>query len=76
MRPCDCKCTVDSAQLDHQGIASNCEGIMVIGNQVEIKIDRTKVMISVYRFRQWAEWFLEDQCGKETDAEKEVERAR
>ena len=71
MKPCECKSTLDSSQLKHQRITSRVgssrKGITVIGNLVEIEIDRTKTLVSVYRFKQWAEWFLEDQGKKEND---------
>lgn len=62
MRPCDCKSIDESMTMLHeQGIKFNDEGITVEPNRVIIEVGPCRLIVSMKRFKQWAEWYLEDQ---------------
>lgn len=61
-RPCDCRSIYDTRTLlNEQGIKTNDEGIEVIPNYVLMTLGNTQIKISQTRFKQFAEWYLEDQ---------------
>lgn len=61
LRPCDCKDMATAKKLNEQGISINDEGILVEPNVVILKMNHTTVKISIQRFKQFAEWYLEEQ---------------
>jgi len=58
LRPCDCKDSVDTSQLEEQGIGHNDESIMVCPNYVLLTMGHTTVKIGMARFKMFAEWYL------------------
>lgn len=69
MKPCDCK-SIKEAQdhLNEQGIRFNDQGIEVIPNYVLLTLGHTQIKISMNRFKQFAEWYLEDQVKEKPQA--------
>jgi len=65
MRPCDCKDekTV-MAQLNESGIRFNDDELEVNPNIVILSLGHTTIRIPMQRFKQFAEWYLTDQCPK------------
>ena len=66
MKPCDCK-SIEETQvcLNVQGIGHNDESITVIPNYVLLKLGHTQITISMKRFKQFSEWYLEDQVKEQ-----------
>lgn len=61
-RPCDCSSIHETTTLlNEQGIKTGQEGIEVIPNYVLLTMGHTQIKISQRRFKQFAEWYLEDQ---------------
>ena len=61
MRPCDCKDEQDTKKLECNGIMHNDESLVVTPNCVTLTLGHTTVTMSMRRFKQFAEWYLEDQ---------------
>lgn len=61
MKPCDCHDEVTAKQLREQGIGHNEWSIVVKPLSVIISNNTTKLKIPQRRFKQFAEWYLEDQ---------------
>ena len=61
MKPADCKDQVDVSKLESSGIKHNDESISVTPNYGTLTMTHTTIIISMKRFRQFAEWYLEDQ---------------
>jgi len=61
MKPCDCKDDWDAKKLNEQGIRVNNEGIEVMPNYVLLTMGHTQVKINMRLFKQFAEWYLENQ---------------
>jgi hypothetical protein len=64
MRPCDCKDEQDTKKLQENGIRHNDDSLVVTPNFVTLKLGHTTVTMSMHRFKQFAEWYLEDQDKK------------
>jgi len=64
MRPCDCKSMEEANDLDHSGLTLNNDSIRVRPGIVLLSIGPADIKISMYRFKQFAEWYLEDQNEK------------
>jgi hypothetical protein len=64
MKPCDCKDVVDVDKLQVQGVSFNDDSLEVVPGCVYITIGPARLRIAQRRFRQFAEWFLEDQQEK------------
>ena len=66
MRPCDCKSTTEvQTELNERVISHNDDSIEIIPNYVLLKMGHTQIKISMHRFKQFAEWYLEDQTKGE-----------
>ena len=62
MKPCDCKDEVSVREnLSESGIRFNDDEILVKPNLVILTMGRVTIKISMYRFKQFAEWYLKDQ---------------
>jgi len=61
LRPCDCKDQAEAHLLQEQGIKHNDEGITINPNYVLIEVGSVTLKVSMQRFKQWAEWYLEPQ---------------
>ena len=61
MKPCDCKDAQDLKKLQENGIGHNDDSLVVTPNFVTLKLGHTTITMSMYRFRQFAEWYLADQ---------------
>jgi len=64
MKPCDCYDSVTAGRLREQGLGFNEWSITVKPLSVFISNSTTELRISQKLFKQFAEWYLEDQ---ETD---------
>lgn len=62
MKPCDCK-SIDEARkhLNEQGISFNDDSLRIRPGVVILKMSHTEIKLPMGRFKQFAEWFLEDQ---------------
>lgn len=65
LKPCDCHDRAMAKKLNEQGISFNDESITVLPNYVLLKMGHTEIKISMKRFKQFAEWYLEEQEIKE-----------
>lgn len=61
MKPCDCKDSVDVSKLDHSGIAFNEDSLVVEPNHVVLTMGPLRLQIGMERFKQFAEWYFEEQ---------------
>ncbi len=61
LKPCDCVSIEETMLLHEQGIAFNDEGITIIPNYVLLRMGHTEIKISMKRFKQFSEWYLEPQ---------------
>lgn len=61
MRPCDCHDMVSVMKLNEQGVGHNEWSIIVRPVSVILSNSTTEIKIPQNRFKQFAEWYLEDQ---------------
>lgn len=61
MRPCDCKDCFTARKLNEQGLKFNEWSITVMPNSVIIENSTTTMRIPMNRFKEFSEWYLEDQ---------------
>ncbi len=61
MKPCDCDQEVKVNKLQEQGLCYNGEIIIVDSAGVKIQIGVCTMKIHHKRFKQFAEWYLENQ---------------
>ena len=62
MKPCDCRTYRDVKELKEQGIAFNNVSIVVDSPGVILEISpHVQVKFTRETFKQFAEWYLEDQ---------------
>lgn len=64
MKPCDCYDSVSAGKLQEQGLGFNEWSIIVKPLSVLISNSTTELRISQKLFKQFAEWYLEDQDEK------------
>ena len=67
MKPCDCYDSVTAEELNEQGIGHNEWNILVKPLGVLISNNITELRIPQKRFKQFAQWYLEDQQGKKDE---------
>lgn len=67
MKPCDCKDAQYLKKLNESGICFNDDWIEVIPSFIKLNMGHTQIRISMHRFKQFAQWYLQDQ---EKDREK------
>lgn len=61
LRPCDCVDVYTASKLQEQGIGHNEDSIIVVPNHVVLTLGHTTVKMSMTRFKQFAEWYLQEQ---------------
>jgi hypothetical protein len=61
MKPCDCYDSITAAKLQFQGMSHNEWHIFVKPLSVLISNNTTELRIPQKRFKEFAEWYLEDQ---------------
>lgn len=66
LSPANCKDFEDVKKLECSGIGFNDQSIVVQPNHVVLTMGHTTIIIGMKRFRQFAEWYLEDQEIKQS----------
>jgi len=61
LKPCDCKDKIDCDNLSVNGIAYNDNSIKVKPNLVVLTMGHTEIKIPMKLFKNFAEWYLEEQ---------------
>jgi len=61
LRPCDCKDKNDVNSLDTSGIVYNGNSLKVKPNLVILTMGHTEIKIPMRQFKNFAEWYLEEQ---------------
>jgi len=65
LRPCDCIDEYTAQKLNEQGIGHNDQSITVTNGRVVLEMGHTTIKVGRRRFKQFAEWFLEEQTLKD-----------
>ena len=61
LRPCDCKDSRDVSMLECSGISHNENSLVVEPNHVILTMGHTQIKIGMKQFKDFAEWYLEEQ---------------